>query len=570
MPGKKQHEVSGHLPGFHVSRALVWVYHGTMSRSRPPIGADLFSDATPDHAKQRLAEFAADHGLAASSDALPSRYAHRDGSQRQVSPKSLEAYQRRGLYLLNEYLRLGGNGNDGPADAWPEALPDPSEWVAWMVRERRPGLSAPTWRLYRRSVAEILTRWPVDHPDIDRLRLQVDTAEPLTGKGRERSRSDRRTSAKRAREIRPEDLFSLLLYLDEAGSGVFGADASRQARQRGVSFLPGDTFARVLADWLVAGLATGLRPAEWRQSLLSYIPRGVSGDTPGAREIGFAEGFWTDVERVTPARVLATWNTAAQLLTRGHLDRPLPGKLWLVTYNAKHSNGRGNDDTRSLDISRSPPRIHMAALRMVLRGVWHHDEGDWETLQKSANTRLNTIQREIFPNRESRINLYSCRHQAFANFKARTTLFDVAVLAGHGDPESPDHFYSRAFRAWKENWSDILERARNGDEGAIAELGDLIVFLKDKRRKGGGKGGGGFRPDPRTIDACLHNMATVTSLQGAPPPQPLPAEAKMLAARHGARLAARAQESGMVVDTHAPPLAPKPPPLPRIQGLEPS
>ena len=502
-----------------------------MNPSHTSAPADSTDSTAPTSAKARLVEFAADYGLAPSVGSVPSEYSGGNTVSRSVSEKSLLTYRRRGLYLLNEFLAsIEGRGLSRGAE-WPEMLPDPREWVTWLIEKRRPKLGAPSWRLYRRCAAEILRLWPNPDPDLTRLRSLVDSSPPLAGKGRDRPVTERKTSAKRAREIPPESLFSLLVYLDNADTGFGGHMTRTRKRARQTEFLPGDNLNRVLSDWIVAGLATGLRPAEWRQCVLSYISDSETQQGHDNHELALAEGFWSGLENLVPDRVASAWNVAEQMTRRRRLDLPLPGRLWLVAYNAKHSNGRGNDDTRSLDLSKTPPVLQQAILRMALRGVWHHSEGDWDLLQKSAARRLNLVQTMLFPGRSARLNLYSCRHQAFANFKSKRPLIDVAVIAGHGDPSSPDLYYSKAFRAWKDNWIEILERGKAGDAEAIAEIGNLVIFLRDRRRRGKRGSSGGYRPGSDVLESCIRGVAAVAALQAAPPPATLPMEARMLGER---------------------------------------
>lgn len=148
--------------------------------------------------------------------------------------------------------------------------------------------------------------------------------------------------------------------------------------------------ASAVSDWLRAGVATGLRPVEWATARLD-------GDA-------------------------------------------------LVVRNAKSTNGRGNGLTRTLDLSGLAEADFGAVERMLDRaGEWEAD-GRFEAEQEACAALLRALVARHFPS--AHYSLYSARHQAVANAKARLTRPEVAALAGHAVIRTAARSYGRRRSAW--------------------------------------------------------------------------------------------------------------------------
>lgn len=156
---------------------------------------------------------------------------------------TLESYRRRGAWL---YSRCA-------AETDVEA-PSAAGFAAWL-RAIRPGLRTSTWRTYRLAAAFMLE----GHPDADAPAV----AAGLDGlPAPPRVSRPRRTSARRAKAVPPEDLLAILRAI--------GASRSR--------------YAQILRTWIIATICTGLRPCEWASATLA-------GRTLNVRCAKFEEGW---------------------------------------------------------------------------------------------------------------------------------------------------------------------------------------------------------------------------------------------------------------------------------------
>jgi integrase len=150
--------------------------------------------------------------------------------------------------------------------------------------------------------------------------------------------------------------------------------------------------------WLQAGRIAGLRPGEWRDARLSV-----------------------DEEKMT---------------------------AHLVVKNEKHTNGRGNGATRTIDLStlymraRAEDPENMRAWEILndhLKTVAKHRE----TFRKFYVNSRNVLYR-MAKDAGVSVNLYSSRHQFVADLKAAgKTKPEIASLMGHSDAETATTHYGR-------------------------------------------------------------------------------------------------------------------------------
>lgn len=355
-----------------------------------------------------------------------------------VAHTTLAAYEARGHSLLrkfgNEVLSLPEVKEEG-GDYWDWAGPlDFAHWLAGM----RPKIRPATWRVYKQSGLTALMAWPGPGSGIEEAVKFLEGChwEKPAGAGRSKGKpsiTQARTSATRTSRVALEDLVILFEYIE--------LRLSSGASQRTDAVL-----LAVVEDWLIGGLATGLRPGEWRQSRLVFEGQGSIWPLAAGEE--------------NVALVTAESQDAYSVITEDWV--PPEGAIYLVVHSEKHSNNRGNTPVRVLNLTSAPPEILRAVARMVYRGALLGE--NFAGLQRRAGDALYYAQGNIWPRRKAKMTFYSTRHQSLANWKAELGTLDAAVLAGHGIPDGPDRYYAEKKNAW------------------------------DKKGKGGAGGGGGLKP----------------------------------------------------------------------------
>lgn len=171
-------------------------------------------------------------------------------------------------------------------------------------------------------------------------------------------------------------------------------DTQKNARQKSLKNSYAETLMRKLQHssslvdrhiylWLMAGSISGLRPSEW----------------PGAT-----------------------------------LDLSGPS---LSVLCEKTSNGRGNGPVRTLNLARLSP-IEMGILQEWLLIVDNYRD-TWAKFRENTARYLRRRQ----PGVSKKVNLYSGRHQWFADIKNHLTQEEVAAAGGHGSPRTAQMHYGR-------------------------------------------------------------------------------------------------------------------------------
>lgn len=193
---------------------------------------------------------------------------------------------------------------------------------------------------------------------------------------------------------------------------------------------------------LIAAVATGLRPVEWRQARLVF--QGEFAWPSIADDFHYDPAVQGDDAflEIPPAWV------------------PPDGRIFLIVHSTKHSNNRGNQAVRTLEISDFPLEIIQSIARMVWRGAGR--TGEWGKIQMLSTKLLRRAQLDLWPRRNTSISFYSARHQAMANWKDSIGTFAAAVLAGHGIPDGPERYYSARANSWQR---------RKDDKGSTGGLG---------------------------------------------------------------------------------------------------
>lgn len=346
------------------------------------------------------------------------------------SAKTQQQYIDRGNQLLARYRRERGILHDDLLSL------DTVEFADWVL-SLKPTLKATTWRPYKQSAKAVLATLPESDQAIEVL--DADTvesgSEPERRPTKENTRKKggrelpRRTSSLKAKTISKPDFDRMVSYL---------------------RYLCPSKYAHTLADWLLAGIATGLRPVEWM---------------------------------------------AASLEITEDPEAPNGRYVWLYVLNAKNTNGRANGFVRTMDLSAFKPETVDAVRRMADRGREWLVKGVYGQMQgQCAQLMYNTAER-MFPGRKLSYSLYTTRHQFMANAKSYHPAEAVSAMAGHGVTNTATENYGKKRSAW--NLDDIEDRANPVAE-EVATVKRRQTFFEDrvKMREAAGlkplsMGGGG-------------------------------------------------------------------------------
>lgn len=154
------------------------------------------------------------------------------------------------------------------------------------------------------------------------------------------------------------------------------------------------SIAKCLVNCLKASLLTGLRPHEWKYSAI------------------FDRKDSKDIYRTI-----------------------------LAVPNSKHSNGRATGDARLLDITDfHPDDIQIIRNYVDLCSYWGED---WENKDRQMIKAMSQVNKTLWPRRKKVYMLYSCRHQAIANFKTKYDTATIATIVGHGSSNTAGEHYGR-------------------------------------------------------------------------------------------------------------------------------
>lgn len=231
---------------------------------------------------------------------------------------------------------------------------DMRQLVVWLAN-KRPEISRPTWRQYKSSIVFFLEGLDVTDETINALEyLREKEASGCVLKST-------KTSSRKLKKISLHEWGKVEKYL-KSNTGKWYNN---------------------LHDWLKAGLLTGLRPIEWKNTKFFLY------------------------EGKIPA---------------------------LLVENAKNTNGRANGSVRTLlleDLSISELKVIKDHLSNVRTFSSIGDDGYEFFYNGCANT-LRKICKKIWPRRLKQITLYSTRHQFSANAKSSGfSKSEVAAMMGH-------------------------------------------------------------------------------------------------------------------------------------------
>jgi hypothetical protein len=260
----------------------------------------------------------------------------------------------------------------------------PVDFVNWTLALKIT-LKSSSWRLYRQSAYHFIQGFPANDVNIALAMLDNDIME---------------------RSSQVQELKANRVKHPKRSSGLKEKKFPLKDYERITTALR--TFKRsklapITADWIQAGLLTALRPIEWRGTDLEVK------DDPKA---------------------------------------PRGRRAWLYVINAKATNGRGTGVARTLDISNFSNDDLQVIERMVKMATDWLDEDRYYTVQNECSQILKNLMNKMYPNKKQKYSLYSCRHQAIANWKSIMTLEEIAALVGHSVTNTSVENYGRRSSAW--------------------------------------------------------------------------------------------------------------------------
>lgn len=259
-----------------------------------------------------------------------------------------EQYSRIARQLLKRFAESKGQPwNHGPIEVatW---LKDEAEANKWARR---------TLGLYRRSLAWFMRQ----NGPIEAVNAINDVRPLLSNRGHN-------TSGKKLKKIPSDKMNRLLEHLNKSRNQL---DHS-------------------IEHWLLAGLASGLRPCEWDEAHL--------------------------------------WG------------------LKLHVRNAKGNAVRANGDKRILEFVLPEHENEINSIRNLLEDIqrWKESGNNFESFYASCRKRLYYVNNLLWPRSAQNISLYSTRHQFAADMKASgLTKNEIAALMGHASDESATIHYAR-------------------------------------------------------------------------------------------------------------------------------
>ena len=331
------------------------------------------------------------------------------------SEKTHKGYLERGQQLLRRYRKQAGLSTSNISTI------DPVHFVNWLF-SIKPTITSDAWRPYRQSAKAILATIP--HDDTEKAISMIDsdiieaaeTSSKMPPDFAELSRDGsrkrpRKTSALKEKRFPKRDFDQVISYL---------------------KYFSKSKYAEILVDWMVAGVATGLRPVEWQA---------------------------TDLE------------------IKDDPSSPFGRHVWLYVMNAKATNGRGNGAHRTVDISGCQDETIEAVKRMCETGMQWLVEGDYDTKKSRCSQLLYTVCGKLFKKRQRVYALYSLRHQFVANAKNYHDPASISAMCGHIVTDTAISSYGKKRSGWDPE--EILDRAAPVAE-EIATVRQQHKFFEDR------------------------------------------------------------------------------------------
>lgn len=298
------------------------------------------------------------------------------------SAKTHEAYLKTGERLMKRYRRSAELTNV-PLDAI-----DPVDFVNYCF-SIKPTITPSAWRSYKPGIRSMLDSLPHERAEEAVRLLNGDISETVTSTKESAPRKDakgrklpRRTSAVKEKRFPKEAFDTIITYL---------------------KFISRSKLAPIVVDWLIAGMATGLRPIEWAAT-----------DLEVKEDPSFHKGRF----------------------------------VWLYVLNAKATNGKGNGLVRTLDLTHCRDETIAAVRRMSERGYEWLSEGIYDDMQRQCSQVLYKACDTLSTIKGKTYALYSLRHQFVANQKTIHAQEYVSAMCGHIVVDTAVSNYGRKTSAW--------------------------------------------------------------------------------------------------------------------------
>jgi integrase len=211
----------------------------------------------------------------------------------------------------------------------------------------------------------------------------------------------------------------------------------------------------------------GCKRADY-EKLQSYLARHV-----GKHRYAGALRTWLEATRLTGLRP-GEWEFARL----GEQQ----GKQILHVRNAKATNGRGNGEERTLDLSMLSAGEMELLQDMIQMLEGYAAEVGFEQLQKAVSDYMYAATRGCFGKRKKYPSLYSMRHQFSADAKmSGSTKAEVAALMGHGSDETAGTHY-----APKASGNSVIKVAPLGSE--VKRVRAKAKTFRPRNQKDAGSG----------------------------------------------------------------------------------
>lgn len=293
-----------------------------------------------------------------------------------------------------------------------------SDFVDWLI-EQKPNITKSTWRQYKSSAAWFLE----SHNE----KLLAEKLKNTNNDGCKPSKKDSKTSSLKKKSISEQEENKITAYLKETADSSF--------------------WAKPTLAFFKAMLSTGLRPNEWQSSVLVESPQ--------------------------------------QLKDMDFLNNQEPAFPILIVKNSKNTNGRAHGEFRHLMLG-SLSKEEIIYIKIALRyATKEHKDGlqtpngkseSWDEYYKNLRWNFYRVINNIFPRKEKRITLYSCRHQFIANLKAAGfSLEEIAALSGHATNETATTHYGKKRSGRKKSGLPVAL------ESEVAQIKE--VFFNPNKKK---------------------------------------------------------------------------------------
>jgi len=194
--------------------------------------------------------------------------------------------------------------------------------------------------------------------------------------------------------------------------------------------------------YLLAGIATGLRPVEWFKT--TFV------DKKDAHKL------------LELDKGLENWYR--QLVRKNHQD--LSG--YLLVENSKNTNGRSTGKYRIVPVMKNDVdnvKTHMQYIKDSNNVLLADGQN---TYLKQCQNALSRASKKLFPNSEKPLSLYSARHQYCANYRRAFynskiakgiggSRFVLAMLMGHCSQLTVGAHYGKAKNAHRANLKPVID-----------------------------------------------------------------------------------------------------------------